>query len=125
MNQKVKSSIGIYLDNEKAILITNQSDDKDHGFSIVSTIKAPEKHNSEEHNKNHAKQNELKSFFKSIANQVSDFENIYIFGSGISQEQFKNHLAEDSHFKGKKIEIGTANNLTEGQIIAKVNEYFS
>jgi hypothetical protein len=48
-----------------------------------------------------------------------------IFGAGKAQEQFKNFLMEDAHFKTKKITIDSADTLTDPQMIAKVRDFFS
>lgn len=122
-NQKLHA--GVWLDNAKAIIITNNSDNEKEEYTIQNKVKATAGHSGgNEHTMNNAKQTESLKYFKSVSNLLVNYDEILIFGPGKSQEQFQHHLQEDAQFKSKKITIDSAEQLTDPQMIAKVREHF-
>jgi stalled ribosome rescue protein Dom34 len=118
-----KQYAGVWLDNDKAMIITNTSDNGE--FIIQDKLKAKENHGGgSEHSVNNAKQTDSLKYYKSVSNLLLKYDEIFIFGPGKSQEQFQNHLHEDSQFKSKKITIDSAEHLTDPQMIAKVRDFF-
>ncbi len=116
-----RQSAGVWLDNQKAVIITNNSGD----YAIQEKVKGSENHGGgSEHSMNNARQTDTLKYFKSISNLLSKYDEILIFGPGKSQEQFQNHLQEDAQFKNKKITIDSAKQLTDPQMIAKVRDFF-
>ena len=123
-NQKQKA--GVWLDNNRALIITQTDGDDKNDYSITGKIKGAENFGSgSEHAMNNSRQGDTLKFFKSLAKQLSAFDEIMIFGPGKKQEEFQNHLAEDGQFKNKKITIETANQLTDPQMIARVRDHFA
>lgn len=119
-----KQHVGIWLDNHKAIIISNDSDGSE-DYSISNQVKATEHHGGgSEHSMNNSKQADNIKFFKSVSNLLMDYDEILLFGPGKSQEQFQNHLHNDPQFKSKKITIDTAGQLTDPQMIAQVRDFF-
>jgi hypothetical protein len=54
---------------------------------------------------------------------VRDAESIFVFGPGDAKTEFKKRLEKE--IKNRQIiDIETADNMTDNQIIAKVREYF-
>ena len=123
--QNKKRQAGVWLDTGKALIIATDSDDENGTYAIQDKMKAGENQSGgSEHSMNNAKQTDLLKFFKSLSGKLSNYSELLIFGPGKSQEQFQNHLEEDTQFKGKKISISSADHLTEPQMIAKVREFF-
>lgn len=117
-----KQNVGIWLDNNKAIIITKGSEDE---FAVTNHVKANEHHGGgSEHSINNSKQADNNKFFKSISNLVSNYDEILLFGPGKSQEQLQNLLHEDPQFKSKKIAIDASGQLTEPQMVAQVRDFF-
>ncbi len=120
-----KQYAGIWLDNEKAIIISKKDENENGDYAIQDKVKAKENQSGgSEHSINNAKQSESLKYFKSISSLLSGYSEILIFGPGQSQEQFQNHLQEDAQFKNKKITIDSAEQLTDPQMIAKVRDFF-
>ena len=125
MKQNEKQQVGVWIDNQEAILITNTPDSEAKEYTIHGKIKASGGHSGgSEHSMNNAKQTDAIKYFKSVSAQLLNYDEILIFGPGQSQEQLQNHLKEDAQFKSKQISIDTADQLTDPQRIAKVRDFF-
>jgi len=117
-----KQVAGVWLDNNKAVIIRENEKGE---YAIQNKIKGKESHGGgSEHSMNNAKQSDNLKYFKSISNQLSEFDEILIFGPGKSQEQLQNHLQTDMQFKNKKITIDTSDQLSDPQMVAKVRDFF-
>lgn len=120
-----KQYAGVWLDNDKALIITNTSENENGDYTIQDKVKAKETYGGgSEHSINNAKQSDTLKYFKSVSSLLLNYDEILVFGPGKSQEQFQNHLKEDTQFKSKKITIDSAEQLTDPQIIAKVRDFF-
>lgn len=120
-----KQYAGIWLDNDKAMIITKTSENENDDYAVQDTVKAKENHGGgSEHSMNNAKQSDSLKYFKSISALLSGYDEIFVFGPGQSQEQFQNHLQKDAQFKNKKVTIDSAEQLTDPQMIAKVRDFF-
>ncbi len=124
MKQTNPQSVGVWLDREQAILISLDAASGE--FAIGDKIKAEYSHGSgSEHAINHAQRGEEQKFFKALATRLQPFDEILIFGPGKLQEQFHNHLKEDTQFKQKEITIESAEHATDPQMVAQVRNFFS
>jgi len=118
-----KKHAGIWIDNVKAIIISNSPENED--YAIQDQVKAKENHSSgSEHTMNNARQSDMLKYFKNLSGLLSGYDEILIFGPGTSQEQFQHHLQEDTQFKNKLITIESADHLTDPQMIARVRDFF-
>ena len=122
---KQKQYAGVWLDNDKAIIIANISTNEVANYVIQDILKAGEAHGGgSEHSMNSSKQSKSLKYFKALSNLLLNYDEILIFGPGKSQEQFQNHLREDTQFNSKEISILSEGYLTERQVIAKVRDFF-
>ncbi len=120
-----KQYAGVWLDNDKAMIITANSNNESGDYTIQDKVKAKENHGGgSEHSMNNAKQSDSLKYFKTLSTHLLKYDEILIFGPGKSQEQFQNHLNEDAQFKNKKISIDSAEQLTEPQMVAVVRDFF-
>ena len=118
-----KQYAGVWLDNQSAMIISADSDTGE--FAIQEKIKSNQNQSGgNEHTMNNAKQSDTLKYFKSVSSRLLNYDEILVFGPGKSQEQFQNHLQEDVQFKNKQVTIGSAEHLTDPQMIAKVRDFF-
>lgn len=122
MTQEETKCVGIWLDHRQAIFITNQNG----AFAIQEKIKseAYQGHKGE-HTVNNAKRNTDRKYHKTLSDHLMTYDEIYLFGPGTSQEELQNFLHEDLHFKNKKITLGTADQITDPQMVAQVRNFFN
>jgi stalled ribosome rescue protein Dom34 len=123
MKQKLqKQHVGVWLDNQHAIIITNGAEQD---YSILNKVKVTEHQGSgSEHSMNNSKQTESLKYFKSLSTQLMPYDEILLFGPGKSQEQFQHHLKKDVQFNSKQISIDSSGDLTDPQMIAMVRDFF-
>src|SRR5688572_14598755 len=120
-----KQYAGVWLDNSKAYIITQNSEAGNEDYAIKKKIQAKENHaGGSEHSMNNAKHTDSIKYFKSLSSHLLHYDEILLFGPGKSQEQFQNHLHEDPQFKSRKIIVETAEQLSDGQMIARVRDFY-
>lgn len=120
-----KQQAGVWLDNTKAIIITNNPQTEKGDYTIHKKVKSGgNQSGGSEHSMNNGKQSDTLKYFKSLSGHLLSFDEILLFGPGQSQEQFQNHLQKDTQFKNKKITIDSADQLTDPQMISKVRDFF-
>ncbi len=120
---KKKQCVGVHLDNVHAVIIAAE-DNEAAEYVIQNKIKA-EHSTGGEHAANNGQQGDTLKFFKSVSGLLLNYDKLLIFGAGKAQEQFKNFLMDDAHFKAKEITIDSSDNLTDPQMIAKVRDFYS
>lgn len=127
MKQKhEKQYAGVCLDNNHAIVIAAGENKEADAFEVLEKVKAPDSHGGgSEHTMNNAKHGDQIRYFKSIAAHLMHYDEILLFGTGKSQEQFHNFLKEDGQFNNKKITVDSSEHLTDPQMIAKVRDFFN
>lgn len=123
MQKDKKKHAGVHIDNVHALIIAAE-DNEAAEYVIQNKVKA-EHSTGGEHALNNGKQSDTLKFFKSVSGLLLNYDELLIFGAGKAQEQFKNFLMEDAHFKTKKITIDSAGTLTDPQVIAKVRDFYS
>jgi len=122
MSKNKNNIAGLWMDHHQANFITPVDGEFSMGEKITSTEYQGKKG---EHTANNAERSDNRKYFKSIAPQLMQYDEIYLFGPGTSQEEFLNFLHEDQHFKHKKITLGTADQMTDPQLIARVRDFFA
>ena len=125
MKQQEKLLAGLYLDTQKAVVIRPAPDYEEGDYIVQETLEAG-KHDRDgaADTKNRARQADLLKYFKSVAAMLLVYDEVYIFGPGNTQEQFQNHLKEDTQFNSKQITIDSSEQLTENKMILKVREFY-
>jgi stalled ribosome rescue protein Dom34 len=122
MVHEEKKRAGIWMDHRQAIFITEENGH----FAIKERIHGEEYVGRKgESFANNAEQTINRKYHKAIANHLLEFDEIYLFGPGTSQEELRNFLHEDRHFNNKLITLGTTDRITDPQMIAQVRDFFS
>lgn len=127
-NQKImtdKKVAGLWIDGTKAIVVTNHDSQDVTEFAVVDTVKAEIQHgNSSENAANNAEQSNKLKFYKEIEKLITNSTELYITGPGTSQEELKNHLLETPQYKNLNIKLGTAQQMSEEQVLEEVKSHF-
>lgn len=120
-----KKLAGLWIDNNKAVLTTNHNAQEVKGFSSTETLKLQVQHgNSNENAANNAEKTNRVKLYKEIEKAITNSEELYITGPGVAQEELKNYLLETPQYKNLKITLGTAQQLSEQQVLETVKSYF-
>lgn len=118
--------LGVCMDHSIAHLISNSDTsphhqhiitdtDKDH---IVSGIDKGERHL-------HMRRNlEQEAYYNQIAERISHFDHILLFGSTSAKSELYNVLKKDPLFQSRYIVVKTTDKMTENEKLAYVRDYF-
>ena len=119
--QQAKQNIGVWMDHHNALFITSAGGD----YAVHEKIKADEYHGDKgEHAAMNAEKADNRKYYKAISHQLMNYDDIFIFGPGKSQEELRNFLHEDQHFKNKRIALASTDHMSDHQMIAKVRDHF-
>lgn len=123
-NTQTLAQAGVWLDQRTAIIISRASDTGD--FVIQEKLHGhEEQRGGSEHTMNSGRQADTQKYFKELANRLTDYSEILVFGPGTAQEQFRNFLGEEAHFDHTKVTLDTAEQQTDSQMIAQVRNFFN
>lgn len=120
-----KKLSGLWLDQHKAIVVKNHDAQNAFKFFICSPVKAEVQHgNSSENAANNAEQTNKAKYFKEIAHLLTNSEEVFITGPGTIQEELKNFLHDTAQFKNLKITLGTAQKMSDEEVLNAVKSHF-
>jgi stalled ribosome rescue protein Dom34 len=121
-----KKLAGLWMDTEKAIVVKNHDAQNAFKFFLCSPVKAEIQHgNSSENAGNNAERTNRVKFFKEIEHLLINSQEVYVTGPGTVQEEFKKYLHDTAQFKDLKINLDTAQQMSEEQVLEKVKEHFN
>lgn len=122
-----KKYTGIWMDHSVAHLM-DMKNEEIITKSIQSEFTHQEKENSLNKNENlmhNKEQHQQSKFYKNISDAVKDSNEILLFGPTTAKSELWNLLKSDQHFKNIKIEVKSADKMTENQQHAFVKEHFN
>jgi len=124
MSDKNKKSFGVWMDSHNATIVGKQNVDNGE-FIVLGHVKnAGPDNNSNEKNSNNQEISLTQKFFKDIAIVMPNIDQIHITGTGQSQEQFINFLAETPQYKNVVSSESTSNRMSDENLTAYIAEYF-
>ena len=124
MSDKNKKSFGVWMDSHNATIVGKQNVDNGE-FVVLGHVKnAGPDNNSNEKNSNNQEISLTQKFFKDIAIVMPNIDQIHITGTGQSQEQFINFLAETPQYKNVVSSESTSNRMSDENLTAYIAEYF-
>ena len=95
-------------------------------FVILAQAKNNEQgSNSNEHSGNNADQSTQQKFFKDIMAHMQNAEEVHVTGTGISQEQFMNFIAETAQFKDTVSNESTSLKMEDEKLLEYISEKFN
>jgi stalled ribosome rescue protein Dom34 len=120
--EKRKKQVGVWLDSHQAFIVSAPSGEFGMADEVDTT--APEHNRTSEHTINQAEKALKMKHYHTVAAQIMGYDHILLFGPGTAQEEMRNLLSEDIHFRDKKVVIDSASQMTQNQMVAKVREFF-
>ncbi|MBU4537634.1 MAG: hypothetical protein L6264_06180 [Weeksellaceae bacterium] len=120
-----KKLSGLWLDQNKAVVVKNHDAQNAFKFFLCSPLKATVQHgNSSEKAENNAEQTNKAKYFKEISHLLTNSEEVYVTGPGKIQEEFKAYLHDTPQFKNLKITLDTAQQMSDEEVLEKVKNYY-
>ncbi|WP_452228079.1 hypothetical protein [Lacinutrix sp. MEBiC02404] len=122
---KNTKNLGIWMDHSIANLIDLNSNK--HSYAIESEFtfdtkeEALNKSESGMHNK---KQQMQEAYYKEIGDVILNYTNVLLFGPTNAKTELHNYLHKDLHFKNIKMDVESADKMTDNQQHAFVKNHF-
>jgi len=123
---KTTKQLGIWMDHSAAHLIGSNVDSTENRTILAQVGEQDEALNSRDETMiQNKEQNELAGFFNRLSDVIKDYDDVLLFGPTNAKTELLNVLKSDRHFDKVKIEVKTADKMTENQLQAFVNEHFN
>ena len=123
---KSLKNLGIWMDHSTADLIDINA--KKNNQSIVSefTFDTKEEALSKSEKSMHNKRQQMhEAYYKSIADKVLKYDHVLLFGPTNAKTELHNYLDRDLHFKSIKIDVQSADKMSDNEKEAFVKSYFN
>ncbi len=136
----MKKQVGIWMNTDKAVLVSLLNGKEEKIQTIESDVES-RSHNPREmkpgsrtgtvlidvdkkmtQRKNHQMHNYFEKVMHSIA---SDTGEIFILGPATTKKHFEKELKKHSQFHSVKLEIKSADKMTQPQMVAKIKNHFA
>ncbi len=122
MSQKNKKQFAVWMDSRNATIIGKENEEAT-GFSVLGHAgNEGAEPNSSEKNENNAEKTLQQKFFKEILALMQNAEEVHLTGTGISQEQLINYMAETPQFKNTVTTESTSNKMSDENLVAYISE---
>jgi stalled ribosome rescue protein Dom34 len=117
--------LGIWMDHSNATLMEFTSDPIE--IKTIPSLNESKQNSqgSSENVTNNKEQHRQSDFYKRLGETIRNYESIVLFGPTNAKVELYNILREDQRFENIKIEVKSADKMTENQQHAFVKEYFS
>jgi len=119
---KTNNNVGIWMDHSTANLIDiNANNTINSEFTFDTKEEALSRSESLMHNK---RQQLHEAYYKEIADVILKYEHVLLFGPTNAKTELHNYLNKDLHFKDIKIDIESADKMTDNEKDAFVRNHF-
>ena len=120
-----RKNLGVWMDHSIANLIEFKDPMTSHTIEsdFTHTTKVDALHKGE--NLMHNKEQQLdKAFYKEIADELLRYDHVLLFGPTNAKSELHNYLNMDLHFKDIRIDIESADKMTDNEQFAFVRKHF-
>ena len=121
---KTNNNLGIWMDHSTANFMdsfpkNNHSINSD--FTASTKEEALGKSESLMHNK---RQRMHEAYYKEISEEIKKYNHVLLFGPTNAKVELRNYLKKDSHFNNIKIDVESADKMTDNEKDAFVKNHF-
>ena len=123
----MKIQVGLWIDHREAVIVTLTDDVQEvqritsNVEELVSDVNAPHVSQQDRHDRRIDVQ--LGRYYGEVIDAIRQADAIVIFGAGEAKGEFQKKL-ERQGLAERIVAVETADSMTEGQIAAKVRQYF-
>jgi DNA-binding MltR family transcriptional regulator len=122
---KTAKNLGIWMDHSIAHLMelkeSMTSQTIESAFTTDQRLEALNRSESLMHNK---RQQLHEAYYKEIADEILNYNHVLLFGPTNARVELHNYLNKDMHFKDIKIDVESADKMTENEQFAFVRKHF-
>jgi stalled ribosome rescue protein Dom34 len=122
---ETNKNLGIWMDHSTANLIDLNTKKNNHSITSKFTFNTKEEAlNRSEKGMHNKRQQMHEAYYQEIADEILKFDAVLLFGPTNAKTELHNYLNKDLHFKDIKIDIDSADNMTENEQFAFVRKHF-
>lgn len=122
---KTNKNLGIWMDHSISHLIDLNAKKNNRSISSKFTSNTKEEAlNRSEKGMHNKRQQMHEAYYQEIADEILKFDHVLLFGPTNAKTELHNYLNKDLHFKDIKIDIDSADNMTENEQFAFVKKHF-
>jgi stalled ribosome rescue protein Dom34 len=122
---ETKKNLGIWMDHATANLIDLNSNNKSHDIVSKFTYEVQDEAICKSERGMHNKRQQLQeAYYKEIADSILNYNQVLLFGPTNAKTELHNYLNEDLHFKNIKIDVESADKMTDNEKDAFVKKHF-
>ena len=122
---ETNKNLGIWMDHSIANLIGLNAQKNNHSISSKFTSNTKEEALNRSEKGMHNKRQQLnQTFYKEIADEILKYDHVLLFGPTNAKTELHNYFNKDMHFKDIKIDVESADNMTENEQFAFVRRHF-
>ena len=122
---KANKNLGIWMDHSTANLIDLDSKKSKHSVSSKFTFSTKEEALNKSESLMHNKEQQMnEAYYKKIAYEILKYDHVLVFGPTNAKSELHNYLNKDLHFKDIKIDIKSADTMTDNEKDAFVKHHF-
>jgi stalled ribosome rescue protein Dom34 len=122
---KTQKNLGIWMDHSIANLIDFKAEKKNRAILSTFTSNTQEEALNKSENLMHNKRQQMhEAFYKEIADEILNYDNVLLFGPTNAKLELHNFLNKDLHFKDININVEPADVMTDNEKSAFVKNHF-
>ncbi len=122
----MKKNLGIFMDHYEAHLIDLSSSEKCHNFTSAFTPSTKAVSLQKGEKKMHHKEQQLqKAYYQSIAEKISKYDHVLIFGPTDAKLELHNYIKDSFPHLDAQIDLQNSEHLTDNQQKAVVIKHFN
>lgn len=125
MSGKNKKQFGVWLDSNQATVVGRELVDNGDFVILAEAKNEGQGSNSNENTGNNAEQSLQQKFFKEITTHLQNAEEVHVTGTGISQEQFINFMAQTAQFKNTVANESTSLKMSDEKLVEYIANKFN
>lgn len=123
---KTTKQLGIWMDHSIAHIMELKNDKIVTNTVIAQVGEQDEALNAlDETLIQNKEQNELSAFFNRLSGVIINYDEVLLFGPTNAKTELFNLLKADRHFENVKIEVKSADKMTQNQELAFIKDYFN
>ncbi|SRX55452.1 hypothetical protein [Aequorivita sp. CIP111184] len=122
---ETKKNLGIWMDHSSANFIDLDSIKNNHSIASKFTSNTKEEVlNRSEYTMHNKEEQMQEAFYKEISEEISKYNHVVLFGPTNAKSELHNYLKNNSHFKDIKIDVKSADKMTDNEKNVFVKNHF-
>jgi len=122
---KTQHKLGVWMDHSTACLIALSANKNNHSITSNFTSDTKEEALGRSETIMHNKEQQMQeAYYKEIADEILKYDHVLLFGPTNAKSELHNYLSKDLHFKDIKIDVESADKMTDNEKDAFVKKHF-